>query len=158
VGNVPDFITVLADCRFEAEDDSSCVDESSHASRDCSRSEQSFHLEINVNKSIDEKNNALDNYFSNDKNKIMYDDDSYIFSNATATTTVATFSDDSVRNASIATEECFQGEVDQPQFNYCGPKVVPTRHETPVSILTANTIGTLRSRRIFRVLFGQTYL
>jgi hypothetical protein len=90
-------------------------------------SEQSFHLDfLNVNESIDETDNTLEKYFSNDKNKIMYDDDSYIFSNATATTTAATFSDDSVGNASIATEECFQAEVDQPQFNYRGPKVMPT--------------------------------
>jgi hypothetical protein len=29
---------------------------------------------------------------------------------------------------------------------------MPTRHETPVTLLTDYTIGTLRSRRIFRVL------
>jgi hypothetical protein len=42
--------------------------------------------------------------------------------------------------------------VEQPVFNCKGPKVMPTRHETPVTICTAITIGTLRSRRIFRVL------
>jgi hypothetical protein len=56
----------------------------------------------------------------------------------------ATYSDVSVGNASIASEECFQGEEEKPQYNYKGPKVMPTR-ETPVTILTANTIGTLHT-------------
>jgi hypothetical protein len=134
-------------------DDSSCVDEYVCAS-DCLGSKQSFHLESTNNSINGTDNTETDFYFDKVKTKIVYDDTSiFSFSNDTATTVAATYSDASVGNASIASEECFQGEVDQPQFNYRGPKVVPSRHETPVSILTANTIGTLRSRRIFRVLF-----
>ena len=87
------------------------------------------------------------------KMQIEYDDDSYTFSNRTATTAEAGSSDESVGDASINTrDDCFKIEVDTPQFNYRGPKVVPKRHETPVTILTSNTIGAVRSRRIFRVL------
>ena len=81
--------------------------------------------------------------------KIEYDEDSIIFSDHTATTVEAGSSDESVGNATIETEECFETEVETPRFNFTGPKVVPKRHETPVTILTANTIGAVRSRRIF---------
>jgi hypothetical protein len=146
---VPSFISLPTDCM--SVDDSSCVDESVCAS-DCSGSKQSFHLESNGVKGT--VNTETKFYFDKVKTKIVYDDTSiFSFTNDTATTVAATCSDASVGNASIASEECFQGEEDQPQFNYRGPKVVPSRHETPVSILTANTIGTLHSRRIFRVLF-----
>eukprot|EP00956_Cyclotella_meneghiniana_P006711 scaffold8908_cov51-Cyclotella_meneghiniana.AAC.1 len=60
-------------------------------------------------------------------------------------------SDESVGNASIASEECFDVE-EKPQFNYRGPKVLPTKNETPVTICTTNTIGMVKSRRLFRVL------
>ena len=67
-------------------------------------------------------------------------------------------------------DECFQNEtfvpkkngkvrsVDReryvPEFNFLGPKVVkvPKRHETPVTICVASTIGLVKSRRLFRVL------
>jgi hypothetical protein len=84
--------------------------------------------------------------------RVTYDDDSFVFSTNTATTADATYSDASVGNANIASEECFAGEEDRPQYSYKGPKIMSTRHETPVTILTTNTIGTLRSGRIFRVL------
>eukprot|EP00956_Cyclotella_meneghiniana_P036507 scaffold126502_cov47-Cyclotella_meneghiniana.AAC.4 len=64
-------------------------------------------------------------------------------------------SSESVGNATFNTfdtEECYKLETEKPQFNYRGPKVLPSRHETPVTVCTANTIGTLRSRHIFRVL------
>eukprot|EP00956_Cyclotella_meneghiniana_P007437 scaffold10122_cov36-Cyclotella_meneghiniana.AAC.3 len=60
-------------------------------------------------------------------------------------------SDESVGNASIASEECFDVE-EKPQFNYRGPKVLPTKNETPVTICTTSTIGMVKSRRLFRVL------
>jgi hypothetical protein len=44
-------------------------------------------------------------------------------------------------------------DEDKPRFNYLGPKVIrPSENEKPVTILTANTIGNMRSRRLFRVL------
>ena len=120
----------------------------------CSDSEQQYTFKL---ESIDDtKDDIVNNDIINDDDikKIVYDDDSFCFTDNTATTAAATFSDeDSAGNASFISFECFQGEDETPQFNYRGPKVLPTRHETPVSICTANTIGTLRSRRIFRVLF-----
>jgi hypothetical protein len=116
---------------------------------DCSDHEHSFNLHLDDNVSSTED----DEYsFAKNKIQITYDDDSFAFSNCTATTANITYSDASVKIASIALEECFRGEEEKPQYNYKGPKVMPTRHETPVTILTANAIGTLRSGRIFPVL------
>ena len=116
---------------------------------------------VDDNLSIDVKNNTSTTDINDDssliyamqKMTIEYDEDSFIFSNRTATTAEISSSDQSVGNATIDTnDECFEIESEKLQFNYRGPKVVPRRHETPVTILTANTIGTLKSRRIFRVL------
>ena len=42
-------------------------------------------------------------------------------------------------------DECFNVE-----FNYLGPKIIrPRANESPITILTANTIGCARSRRLF---------
>ena len=136
-GDVPECICFPSDC---------CIDDEAS----CSDIDQLYTLNL---KSIDDSNTVatIDN---NSIKKLVYDDDSFVFTDITATTVAATFSDeDSAGNASLDSFECFQGEDETPQFNYRGPKVLPTRHETPVSICTANTIGTLRSRRIFRVLF-----
>ena len=123
MGSVPRFISLPTDCMF---DDSSSVGESVCAS-DCSGYEQSFHLESNDNSINGTDDTENEFYFDKVKQKIVYDDTSiFSFSNDTATTVAATYSDASVGNASIASEECFQGEVDQPQFNYRGPKVVPS--------------------------------
>ena len=132
-GNVPECICFSSDCSID--DEVSCSD---------SEQQYTFKLE-----SIDDtKDDIVNNDIINDDDikKIVYDDDSFCFTDNTATTAAATFSDeDSAGNASFISFECFQGEDETPQFNYRGPKVLPTRHETPVSICTANTIGTLRS-------------
>jgi hypothetical protein len=143
-GNVPETVCLPADCMAvdSSDDESVCLDDSNR--------EHPYTFDL---KSINVENNTSPSF--NKDIKIIYDDDSYLFSDGTATTAAVTFSDNSVGNASIEsfdTMECYQGEADQPLFNYKGPKVMPTRHETPVTICTANTIGTLRSRRIFRVL------
>ena len=98
------------------------------------------------------QNTGNKNYYCNDYfNTLEFDADSIEFSNPTATTDELSCSDESVGNASIASEECFDVE-DKPQFNYRGPKVLPTKNETPVTICTTNTIGMVKSRRLFRVL------
>ena len=86
----------------------------------------------------------------------MYDDDTISLKDeATEATDALTFSnsDASVGNASCSEldldsdleDKCFAGEEDKPQFNYLGPKVIrPSVNEKPVTILTANTIGTIR--------------
>jgi hypothetical protein len=96
-GSVPDFICLLADCCVA--DDSSVFEEKE--STNCSDSEHSFCLDL---KSISESNDTY-NDNSVQKIKIVYDDDSYNFSNDTATTVAATFSDSSVGNASILNQK-----------------------------------------------------
>jgi hypothetical protein len=49
--------------------------------------------------------------------------------------------------------ECYEIEDDTPQFNYHGPKIKIPKQELPKTICTADTIGTIRSQRLSRVLF-----
>ena len=93
-----------------------------------------------------------------------YDDDTVtLVDEPTESTGELTFSDSdtSAGNASHCSamdfeyieDECFNFEVDFPQIYYSGPKVIKApANETPVTILTANTIGLAKSRRLFRVL------
>jgi hypothetical protein len=63
-------------------------------------------------------------------------------------------SNSSAGNASTAFEyECYEIENDTPQFNYHGPKIKIPKLESPVTICTADTMGTIRSQRFFQVLF-----
>ena len=67
-------------------------------------------------------------------------------------TTESTIADnDSVGNASLASLEIY--EVFNDNITYCfhGPKIVPW-NETPATICTFNTIGTIHSRQMFRIL------
>jgi hypothetical protein len=60
----------------------------------------------------------------------------------------------SAGNATIAFEyHCYEIEADAPQFNYHGPKIKIPKQELPVTICIADSIGTIRSQRLFRVLF-----
>ncbi len=59
----------------------------------------------------------------------------------------------STGNALAFEYECYEVEDDTPQFNYHGPKIKIPKQESPVTICTADTTGTIRSRRLFRVLF-----
>ncbi len=63
-------------------------------------------------------------------------------------------SNSSAGNASTAFEyECYEIEADTPWFIYHGPKITIPKQELPVAICTADTIGTIRSQRLFQVLF-----
>jgi hypothetical protein len=56
----------------------------------------------------------------------------------------------SAGNASTAFEyECYEIEADAPQFNYYGPKIKIAKQESPVTICTADKIGTIRSQKFF---------
>jgi hypothetical protein len=56
----------------------------------------------------------------------------------------------SAGNATIAFENhCYKTEADAPQFNYHGSKIKIQKQELPVTICTADTIGTIRSQRLF---------
>ena len=48
--------------------------------------------------------------------------------------------------------ECFDLELEEPRYNYHGPKIIVPRCECPVTICTADTIGAVKSRRLLRVL------
>ncbi len=53
-------------------------------------------------------------------------------------------------NASITSEaHCYEIEVDEPQFNYHGLKAIIPKQESPITICTADTIGTVRSQSLF---------
>jgi hypothetical protein len=51
----------------------------------------------------------------------------------------------SAGNASTFEYECYKVEDDTPQFNYHGPRVKIPKQESPVTICTADTIGTIRT-------------
>ena len=93
--------------------------------------------------------------FSNNKPKeIWYDDDQSVpFFYEDCTVSTEQSSDvSSAGNASLDdTLEVYAMHEDEIGFNYRGPKVLPI-NETPVTICTANTIGCVRSRKLFRVL------
>ncbi len=59
-------------------------------------------------------------------------------------------SNSSAGNASTTFEyKCYKIEDDTPQFNYHGPKIKTPKQESPVTICSADTIGTIRSQRLF---------
>jgi hypothetical protein len=63
-------------------------------------------------------------------------------------------SNSSAGNTSTVFEhECYEIEADAPQFNYHGPKIKIPKQELPMTICTTDTIGTVRSGRLFQVLF-----
>ncbi len=56
----------------------------------------------------------------------------------------------SARNATMAFEyHCYEIETDAPRFNYHGPQIKIPKQELPITICTADTIGTIRSQRLF---------
>ncbi len=62
-------------------------------------------------------------------------------------------SDSSTGNASAFEYECYEVKDDTPWFNCHGPKIKIPKQESPKIICTADTIGTIRSQRLFQVLF-----
>jgi hypothetical protein len=45
-------------------------------------------------------------------------------------------------------------EVEEPRYNYHGPKIVLAKHECQVTICRTDTISTVESRRLLRVLLN----
>jgi hypothetical protein len=109
------------------------------------------------------KLNSLDDtqeYLSNSNHKIAFDyneDTMSLVEELTLDTLEVLLSDNTISfpgNATIAFEyHCYEIEADAPRFSYHGPKIMIPKQELPVTICTADTIGTIRSRRLFRVLF-----
>ncbi len=54
-------------------------------------------------------------------------------------------SNSSIGNASTFEYECYEVKDDTPQFNYHGPKIKFSKQKSPMTICTADTIGTTRS-------------
>ena len=52
----------------------------------------------------------------------------------------------------LSSLENYQTEVEQPRYNYHGPKIVLPPNESPVTICTTDTINMVKSRRLLRVL------
>jgi hypothetical protein len=109
------------------------------------------------------KLNSLDDMqecFSNSNHKIAFDyneDTMSLVEELTLDTLEVLLSDNTISsagNATIAFEyHCYEIEADAPQFNYHGPKIKIPKQELPITICTADTIGTIRSQRLFQVLF-----
>ena len=139
--------------------DSSFLDDDSSFSSSSSISSRNEHFSSSQN-SCD--NFAIDIIPSEIKcSEVMWLDDDdqsayYDFFDDTVMTEPCSDSDDSAGNASINTIDVYEiydmNDQDEIYFNFRGPKVLPI-NDTPVTICTANTIGTLRSRKMFRVLF-----
>jgi hypothetical protein len=68
---------------------------------------------------------------------------------STSDISISDNSDSSTGNASTFEYECYEVEDDTPQFNYHGSKIKIPKQESPVTICTPDTIGTIRSRRLF---------
>ena len=119
--------------------------------------------ECTFDSSVKMVDNILFELINSNKNKnisLSYDDDEsvsamseYYFDDITAKTELISLNS-SAENA-ISTDdtvEVYALHSDEIGFNYRGPKVLPI-NEMPVTICTANTIGSVRSRKLFRILF-----
>jgi hypothetical protein len=101
-----------------------------------------------------DKNNLDDTQecLSNSNQKIAFDYDEDTMSLAEELTLDASevsFSDNTISsagNATIAFEyHCYEIEAGAPRLNNHGPKIKIPKQESPVTICTAHTIGTIRS-------------
>jgi hypothetical protein len=105
------------------------------------------------------KSNSLDDteeFLNNSNHKIAFDYDKDTMSlveELTLDTLEVLLSDNTISsagNTTIAFEyHCYELEAEAPQFNYHGPKVKIPKQESSVTICTADTIGTIRSQRLF---------
>jgi hypothetical protein len=68
---------------------------------------------------------------------------------STSDISISNKSNSSVGNASAFEYECYKVENNTPRFNYHGPKIKISKQESPVTICTADTIGTIRSQGLF---------
>jgi hypothetical protein len=68
---------------------------------------------------------------------------------STSDISISNNSDSSTGNVLAYEYECYEVKDDTPQFNYHGPKIKIPKQESPMTICTADTIGTIRSRRLF---------
>jgi hypothetical protein len=105
------------------------------------------------------KSNSLDDTqecLSNSNHKIAFDynkDTMSLLEELTLDTLEILLSDNTISsagNATIAFEYyCYEIEADAPQFNYHGPKIKIPKQESPITICTTDTFGTIRSQRLW---------
>ena len=79
------------------------------------------------------------------------EDSTFSSHNSDAISVSTTHSNTSAGTASLQTIEVHAVDSEDITFNYRGPKVLP-KNETPVTIAICDTIGTLKSRKLFRIL------
>ena len=114
-------------------------------------------MEVDLdNNSIDKLSLVIDDNDSFFKNRLFlkYDDDSGSIPPSLEDVDDSSVDDSffSAGNADFSRYDCFDLEFDEPRYNYHGPKIIVPRHECPVTICTADTIGAVKSRRLLRVL------
>jgi hypothetical protein len=107
------------------------------------------HIKLN---SLDDMQECLSN--SNHKIAFDYDKDTMsLMEELTLDTLEVLLSNNTIHsagNGTIAFEyHGYEIEADTPRFNYHGPKIKIPKQELPITICTTNTIGTIRSRRLF---------
>ncbi len=105
-------------------------------------------------KIVDNLPSEIDISDKNKNKKICVDDrsTSFFYDDEITIMTEQSSALSSAGNASLDDAlEVYQLHEDEIGFNYRGPKVLPI-NETPVTICTINTIGCLRSRKLFRCL------
>jgi hypothetical protein len=111
------------------------------------------HVKVN---NLDDTQECLSN--SNHKIAFDYDEDTMsLVEELTLDTSEVLLSNNTISsagNAPIAFEyHCYEIETVAPQFNYHGSKIKIPKQELLVTICTADTICTIRSRRLVRVFF-----
>ncbi len=129
--NSSDYISHVPPCIFVPDKEFNCLTDS--------------HIILN---SLDDMQEYLSN--SNHKTAFDYDEETMSFvEELTLDTLEVLLSNNSISsagNTTIAFEYyCYEIEADAPQFNYHGPKIKIPKQELPVTICTADTIGTIRS-------------
>ncbi len=67
---------------------------------------------------------------------------------STSDISISDNSNSSAGNASAFKNECYEVKDDTPQFNYHGSKIKIPKQESPVTICTAATIGTMKSKTL----------
>jgi hypothetical protein len=107
------------------------------------------HVKLN---SLDDTQECLSN--SNHKIAFDYNEDTMCLAEElTLDTLEVSLSNNTISsagNATIAFEyNCYEIKAGAPSFNYHGPKIKIQKQESPVTICTADTIGTIRSQRLF---------
>jgi hypothetical protein len=96
-------------------------------------------INFSVNK-LEYFTDAIDYHFKN-RTFLNYDDES----SCQPPSLVEADSTDSLvfsaGNATLSTtHECFEMEVEEPRYNYHGPRIVLPKHECPVTICTTDTM------------------